>query len=256
MASRSARGTTSTPTRPRTRDLRPTRRRPHAGAHDRVHAGPGPDRGGVRADVRLRPHGRAAGRCCETIGAPPRRPTARPCCACISDLRIGIEGNRARARHTLQRGRAAVSSRSAGPMGIEGPKDGEDAHRRMDATYHYWREWLGGGSLPRPPLARLPAAFGVDAQGPYLRPHWRDGSRRDHLAARDARRRAQLGLPLLLDARRDLHAVGPARAGARLGGRRLHAVRRRSPARRGRRAADHVRHRRRARPDRAGARLS
>ena len=67
-------------------------------------------------------------------------------------------------------------------------------------------------------------------------------------------RRAQLGLPLHLDARLDVHAAGAALAQPRLGGRRVHAVRRRPRAQRGRRAADHVRDRRAPRPDRVDAR--
>ena len=53
------------------------------------------------------------------------------------------------------------------------------------------------------------------AQGADLRADRRHRRRADHVAARAARRRAQLGLPLLLAARRDVHAL---RAAAR----RLH----------------------------------
>jgi GH15 family glucan-1,4-alpha-glucosidase len=65
----------------------------------------------------------------------------------LSDLRIGIEGNRARARHTLQEGERRFVA-LGWSHGLEGPKDGEDAHARMERTYHYWREWLGGGRFP------------------------------------------------------------------------------------------------------------
>jgi GH15 family glucan-1,4-alpha-glucosidase len=65
----------------------------------------------------------------------------------VSDLRIGIEGNRARARHTLEEGERRFIA-LGWSHGLEGPKDGEDAHARMERTYHYWREWLGGGRYP------------------------------------------------------------------------------------------------------------
>jgi alpha,alpha-trehalase len=65
----------------------------------------------------------------------------------VSDLRIGIEGNRARARHTLEEGERRFIA-LGWSHGLEGPKDGEDAHARMGRTYHYWREWLGGGRFP------------------------------------------------------------------------------------------------------------
>ncbi len=77
------------------------------------------------------------------------------------------------------------------------------------------------GDVPRPPVARLPAAQRADAQGPDLRPDRRDDRGGDDLAARDAGRRAQLGLPLLVDPRLDVHALGPLHARLRLGGQRL-----------------------------------
>ena len=57
-----------------------------------------------------------------------------------------------------------------------------------------------------------------------------------------------------MDARRHLHAAGAALAQPRLGGRGVHAVRRRPRAQRRRRDADHVRDRRPARPHRVHAR--
>ena len=112
-------------------------------------------------------------------------------------------------------------------------------------TADYWHEWLDARRLPRPPVAHVPAAQRADAQGADLRADRRDGRRRHDVAARDARRRAQLGLPLHLDPRLDVHALGPLHARLRLGGQRLLLLhRRRRRGGRGR-AADHVRHRRR-----------
>ena len=118
----------------------------------------------------------------------------------------------------------------------------------------FWRAWLGRARHPRPPLARPDPALGAGDQGPDLHADRRDRGGAHDLAAGDAGRRAQLGLPLHLDARRDVHAAGAALAQPRLGGRRVHAVRRRPRAERGRLAADHVRHRRPARPDGVDAR--
>ena len=72
----------------------------------------------------------------------------------------------------------------------------------------------------------------------------------------DGRRRAQLGLPLLLDPRLEPHARGALHRRVHRRGRGVHLVhdqRGRRPGRRGL-AADHVRDRRRARPVRARAR--
>src|SRR5947208_1647444 len=66
--------------------------------------------------------------------------------------------------------------------------------------------------VPRPPVARAPAALRAHAQRPLLRADRRDGRRRHHVAARVPRRRAQLGLPLLVGARLHVHALGPALA--------------------------------------------
>ncbi|HWF35463.1 MAG TPA: glycoside hydrolase family 15 protein, partial [Solirubrobacteraceae bacterium] len=65
----------------------------------------------------------------------------------VSDLRIGLEGTRARARHTLEEGEQRFVALSW-THGLEGPADGEDARRRMNTTRHYWRSWLAGGRFP------------------------------------------------------------------------------------------------------------
>ena len=80
----------------------------------------------------------------------------------------------------------------------------------------------------------------------------------DDLAARDARRGAQLGLPLHLDPRLVLHAALAVPARIRLGSARVLRLHHRGAGRRERRlrAADHVRHRRSQGPDRADPRPS
>jgi alpha,alpha-trehalase len=64
-----------------------------------------------------------------------------------SDMRLGIEGSRARARHTMVEG----EKRYVGlgwSHGIDGPDGLENAIERLDATAHYWRSWLAGGRFP------------------------------------------------------------------------------------------------------------
>jgi GH15 family glucan-1,4-alpha-glucosidase len=65
----------------------------------------------------------------------------------ISDLRVGIEGNRARARHTLVEGERRFVA-LGWTHGVEGPADCADAAKRLRATCHYWRGWLAGGRFP------------------------------------------------------------------------------------------------------------
>jgi GH15 family glucan-1,4-alpha-glucosidase len=64
-----------------------------------------------------------------------------------TDLAIGIEGPRLRARHTLGAGERAFVALSW-ESGLETPDDAEDAFRRVDATARFWRAWLGRGRFP------------------------------------------------------------------------------------------------------------
>ncbi|MEA2375657.1 MAG: alpha,alpha-trehalase, partial [Thermoleophilaceae bacterium] len=66
-----------------------------------------------------------------------------------TDLRVGFEGRRARARHTLREGEcvyAALSWSSHSP-----PQDFEEATKRMLRTEEFWRTWLNHGVFPDHP---------------------------------------------------------------------------------------------------------
>ena len=113
--------------------------------------------------------------------------------------------------------------------------------------------------LHRSPEGGGPALL-VDLEGADLRGDRRDRRRSHHVAAGAARRRTQLGLPLLLAARRDLHADGLVGRGLSRGSAGVARV---APAQRGRQpepAPDHVWLVRRTAADRMGgavaARLS
>ncbi len=64
-----------------------------------------------------------------------------------SDLRLGIEGSRARARHTLVEGESRFAC-LGWQQGIDGPSGLDDAVERIERTAHYWRDWLAGGRFP------------------------------------------------------------------------------------------------------------
>ncbi|MGD0197826.1 MAG: glycoside hydrolase family 15 protein [Solirubrobacteraceae bacterium] len=68
----------------------------------------------------------------------------------MSDMRIGIEGSDAHARHTLREGERRYCSLS---WGLEpgGPWTYEDADTHIMRTCHYWREWLAAGNYPDHP---------------------------------------------------------------------------------------------------------
>ena len=203
---------------------------------------------GVRAGVRLRARAARSGSTRAT--ATTRRWRARRAAATWSstlttDLRLGFEGHARTRAHDAARGRhrvrRAVVVRAPGaPRPTTRPTSGWCAPPTSGS------EWLDARRVPRPPVAQLPAAQRADAEGPDLRADRRDARRGDHLAARDARRRAQLGLPLLLDPRLHVHALGPLHARLRLGGQRLLLLHRRRRRGARRTAPDHVRHRRRA----------
>ena len=133
-----------------------------------------------------------------------------------TDLELGIEGTRVRARHTLRQASGRYFALSWAD-GLLTPADVDDATARLDATVRFWRDWLARARICRPPMARGDPALGAGDQGPDV--HADRGDRRgvDHVAARDAGRRAQLGLPLHVDARLDVHAAGAALCSASTG---------------------------------------
>ena len=150
-----------------------------------------------------------------------------------TDMRLGFEGPRAAAAHAAcRRATPRFAALARGPSTSRRRRSRRPTSRLV-RTAHHWQQWLDHGDVPRPPVAHLPPAQRADAEGPILRADRRDGRRRHDLAAGDARRRAQLGLPLHLGARRDVHAVGPLHAGLRLGGQRLLLLHRRRGGGRG-----------------------
>jgi GH15 family glucan-1,4-alpha-glucosidase len=74
-----------------------------------------------------------------------------------TDLSIGIEGGRARARHVLERGDRAYCSLSWSDD-FAGPTNVDEADVHLDATTQFWRRWLGRARIPdhawRDPIQR------------------------------------------------------------------------------------------------------
>ena len=67
-----------------------------------------------------------------------------------SDLRIGIEGNRARARHTLREGETRFVALSWAED-LRAPRDAAEATAMLERTSHFWRDWLDDGHFPDHP---------------------------------------------------------------------------------------------------------
>ena len=68
----------------------------------------------------------------------------------FSDVRLGIEGNRAHGRHTMNEGEKRFCALSwTEERG--GPHTVEQAEGHMERTSHFWRTWLAGGTYPDHP---------------------------------------------------------------------------------------------------------
>jgi alpha,alpha-trehalase len=67
-----------------------------------------------------------------------------------TDLRTGIEGHTAHARHTMREGERRFCSLSWAST-LDGPRTVESAQAHIARTCHYWREWLAAGSYPDHP---------------------------------------------------------------------------------------------------------
>jgi GH15 family glucan-1,4-alpha-glucosidase len=74
-----------------------------------------------------------------------------------SDMAIGVEGGRARARHKLREGQTAYCALSWAE-GLATPAGCEDAFARMERTTQFWRAWLDNARIPdhhwRDPIQR------------------------------------------------------------------------------------------------------
>ncbi len=79
-----------------------------------------------------------------------------------TDLALGIEGNRVRARHVLSAGDECYCALSWA-TGLATPGDVAEASSRLDATTRFWRAWLGRARMPdhrwRDPLQRSALAI-------------------------------------------------------------------------------------------------
>ena len=164
-----------------------------------------------------------------------------------TDLALGIEGDRVRARHVLEAGERAYCALSWAEQ-LAVPVDADEAEQRLASTTRFWRSWLNRARIPdhrwRDPIQRsalavkgltyMPTGATVAALTTSL-PETPGGERNwdyRYTWIRDSTFTLQA-----------LHYPEP-----RLGGRRVHAVRRGRGAERRRQPSDHVRDRRPARP--------
>jgi len=79
-----------------------------------------------------------------------------------TDLALGVEGNRVRARHVLSAGEECYCVLSWAEA-LAAPADVREANSLLDATTRFWRRWLGRARIPdhrwRDPLQRSALAI-------------------------------------------------------------------------------------------------
>jgi alpha,alpha-trehalase len=68
----------------------------------------------------------------------------------FSDVRMGIEGNRAHGRHTMNEGEKRFCALSW-TEGLGGPHTIEQAEGHLERTAHFWRTWMAEGTYPDHP---------------------------------------------------------------------------------------------------------
>jgi GH15 family glucan-1,4-alpha-glucosidase len=81
-----------------------------------------------------------------------------------TDMLLGIEGNRARARHKLRDGEQAFCALSWAE-GLRTPLTVEEAHAQLNATTHFWRGWLGRARIPDHELRPLIQRSAITIKG-------------------------------------------------------------------------------------------
>src|SRR5262249_52793523 len=64
-----------------------------------------------------------------------------------TDMLLGIEHTRARARHTLREGESVFCALSWASS-LTGPTTFQEANDQLNATSHFWRKWLGRARIP------------------------------------------------------------------------------------------------------------
>jgi GH15 family glucan-1,4-alpha-glucosidase len=79
-----------------------------------------------------------------------------------TDLAVGVEGDRVRARHVLRKGDQVYCALSWAEE-LKAPQNVDEANEQLAATVRFWREWLGRARIPdhrwRDPVQRSALAI-------------------------------------------------------------------------------------------------
>ncbi len=117
----------------------------------------------------------------------------------FSDIRMGIEGNRAHGRHTMAEGEKRFCALSW-TEGLGGPHTVEQAEGHLERTAHFWRTWMAEGTYPDHPWRFHLQRSALVLKGLTFMPTGALVAAPTTSLPGDPPGRTKLGLPLLLDA--------------------------------------------------------
>ena len=142
-----------------------------------------------------------------------------------------LRGRTGQHAHPAQGGRRSATSPCRGAA-TSRPPDYADAYQRQVWTAHHWQHWLARGQFPDHPWRSYLQRSALTLKGLTYAPTGAIVAAATTSLPETLGRRAQLRLPLHLDPRRHLRAVGHVLPRLRLGGGRLLLLhrRRRRPA--------------------------
>ena len=143
-----------------------------------------------------------------------------------TDMALGIEGGRVRARHVLAQGRPGVLRAVVGRGPGRTRPTSTRPTRSLAATTRFWRAWLGRARAVDHPYRQAIERSALAIKGLTYMPTGATVAALTTSLPETPGRRAQLGLPLHVDARLHVHPPGAALPRPGLGGRRVHPVRR------------------------------
>ena len=137
-----------------------------------------------------------------------RRARTRSCCA--RRCRCTGEDSPPSATFAVGRGERVPFVLTWYPLARAAARSDRSVRGARRRPRRWWHEWSAQCCATKARTAERSCARCITLKALTYAPTGRHRRRADHLAARAARRRAQLGLPLLLAARRDVHAAGAA----------------------------------------------
>ena len=149
-----------------------------------------------------------------------------------TDLRLRLRGRAGAGADPHGRGRRRPSSRSRWSPHPAAARPSTRPTSGCDRTADHWQHWITAGKFPDHPWRSYLQRSALTLKGLTYAPTGALLAAATTSLPETPRRRTQLGLPLRLDPRLDLRAVGALHPRVRLGGRRLLLLHRRRACRR------------------------